>query len=156
MVFQTAIVTEISSYPAIVHCSSVIYIQGEGICVWYEGPYETSEKTVLRISRKPAGASTWTQPSTLFDFHGLALGNPVLWRLSDTELFLTFPVLLAESWTESYFFIRSVENRGTSWQPPSLFFPQERVLCLKTRPPYSDNGSHPVSLVSMKESFVPM
>jgi len=139
MVFHTSTVTEISSYPAIVHCSSVLEVNGVGLCVWYEGPYETSANTVLRVSRRQKGAQSWDAPTTLFDFHGLALGNPVLWCLPPNQLFLTFPVLLAESWTESLLFYSISRDGGLRWQPPSLFLPHKGFMP-KTRPLIQKDG----------------
>ncbi|TVQ40498.1 MAG: hypothetical protein EA384_02910 [Spirochaetaceae bacterium] len=133
MDIQHRVVTEIVVEPAIVHCSSVIETDDGLVCVWYEGPYETSRETVIKISRRKGVDGEWSSPAVLFDFHGLALGNPVLWKAGTEDLYITFPVLIDESWTEGLLFYSSSSDRGISWRDPSLFLPMKGFMP-KTRP----------------------
>lgn len=132
-------IVEIERRPALVHCSSVLSTHGGGLaCVWYEGAYETSSNMRLMISRKPEG-SAWHRPEVLFDFHGMGLGNPVLWRSSHGDLRLTFSALLSESWKESLLFVSSSRDEGASWSEPTLFVPRKGMMA-KTRPIYGEGG----------------
>lgn len=139
MIHDTSIVTEIMSSPSIVHCSSILDARENYLCVWYEGPYETSEKTILKLAYKKKESRGWELPKILFDFHGLALGNPVLWKITEDHLFLTFPVLLSSAWTESLLFYSHSSDGGNHWQPPSLFLPKKGFMP-KTRPILPTDG----------------
>ncbi len=132
-------VIEIEAEPALVHCSSIIEGSGgELICVWYQGAYETSPDTVLMISRRfPAGG--WTEAEVFIDFHGLALGNPVLWRSPDGALNVTFSVLMSASWKESLLFCSTSVDDGREWSRPSLFTPRIGMMG-KTRPVTGAHG----------------
>lgn len=139
MEIQHSIVTEIVAEPAIVHCSSVIETGDELVCVWYEGPYETSHETVIKISRRKTAGGAWSSPAVLFDFNGLALGNPVLWKADGEDLYITFPVLIDESWTEGLLFYSSSSDRGITWREASLFLPRKGFMP-KTRPVRVNDG----------------
>jgi predicted neuraminidase len=127
-------VREITTEPAIVHCSTIVVTtSGDLLCVWYEGPYETSCETVLKIARKGCTESCWSDAETLFDFSGLPLGNPVMWRADHSDIHIIFPVLLEESWTESLLFYSRSSDNGYSWMPPTLFLSQKGFMP-KNRP----------------------
>ena len=127
-------IREIISEPAMTHCSTIVSTDSQDLlCVWYEGPYETSHKTVLKIARKHVGDSHWSNADTLFNFYGLPLGNPVMWKLNDGVIHIIFPVLLKESWTESLIFYSRSSDNGNSWMPPTLFLSQKGFMP-KTRP----------------------
>ena len=132
-------VVQIEAQPALVHCSSVIEAsQGELICVWYQGAYETSPDTVIMISRR-SSRGEWSKPIVLFDFHGMALGNPVLWRSPDGALNVIFSVLLSASWKESLLFCSTSTDGGASWSRASLFTPRIGMMG-KTRPVVGSHG----------------
>jgi alpha-L-fucosidase len=139
MEIQHSLVTKIISTPAIVHCSSVIDAGQYLLCVWYEGPYETSGETVIKIARKGKSDADWGVPSILFDFEGLPLGNPVLWKDGEGMLYVTFPVLVTESWTEGLLFYSSSGDGGRTWKEPSLFL-SKRGFMPKTRPLVTGSG----------------
>lgn len=144
-------VWEISKTPALCHCSSVLSNTEGSIVVWYEGSYETSSDTVLKISRRSAGSSAdWTPPKTLFDFHGAPLGNPVLWRESAEIIHILFSVLTEESWVSSLLFYATSTDFGRSWSRPSLFLSRKGFMA-KTQPVRSTSGSLLVPLYHEKE-----
>ncbi|TVQ38307.1 MAG: hypothetical protein EA384_09965 [Spirochaetaceae bacterium] len=133
--FDCSTVREIRDQPAIVHCSTVAEAAtGDAVCIWYEGAYETSSDTVLRMARLPSDAGAeWQAARTIVDLHGVPLGNPVVWQDPDGPLRLVFSVLLGESWTESLLFETQSTDGGASWNNPSLFQPR-RGFMAKTRP----------------------
>ncbi len=132
-------IVRIEGQPALVHCSSVIETtEGELLCVWYQGAYETASDTVLKGAWRSA-AGAWSEPEVLFDFHGLALGNPVLWRTPDGLLNLTFSALLSATWKESLLFCASSADGGRTWSRPALFTPRIGMMA-KTRPITGSKG----------------
>lgn len=127
-------ICEVSSEPAIVHCSTLLPTEdGYLICVWYQGAYETSSDTVLKIARREPNG-TWGTAGVLFDFHGAPLGNPVLWRSPEgTGIYVTFSVLTAEDWKSSLLFYSRSDDNGSTWSPPTLFLSSPGFMS-KTKP----------------------
>jgi predicted neuraminidase len=125
---------EVRGGPGICHCAAIAENdQGELLCVWYEGPYETSPDTVLKISRKPSRDSSWSAAEILFKFSGVPLGNPVLFSLGDGVLYIIYSILFGESWKESVLYISESRDQGLIWSQPALLFPK-RGLMGKTKP----------------------
>jgi predicted neuraminidase len=134
-------VCEITSEPAIVHCSTILPIGSDGLlCIWYQGAYETSSDTVLKYSlRRQDG--TWGDAEVLFDFCGAPLGNPVLWRPSpDGSIYLTFSVLTSEDWKSSLLFYSRSDDNGRTWTPPALFLSRPGFMG-KTKPVVLTDGT---------------
>ncbi len=127
-------VREISDEPAITHCSSIIELNnGDLLCVWYEGPYETSIDSAIKCARKKKNKKSWGPAHVLFNFPGMPMGNPVLWTLKEKRIFIVFSVLLVESWKESLLFCSSSIDNGENWDQPTLFL-SRRGFMPKTRP----------------------
>jgi len=134
MNFNATIVREIKDTPAMCHCSSLVQNdQGRLICVWYEGAYETSSDTVLKISSKDSGKPEWEAPRRLFNFPGVPLGNPVLFTFDGAKLFLIFSLLISESWKDSILCISASEDGGRTWSQPAILLPKKGFMA-KTRP----------------------
>ncbi len=151
---MTETVREIRDTPAIVHCSTLAECgDGSLLCVWYEGPYETSDRTVLRCARRvadsgdrreaggnPPGSAAgtgrgnrWSAPQTILALDSVPLGNPVLWRDGSGVLRLLFAMLLAESWTETVLLELRSDDDAESWSEPMLFLGRTGFMP-KTRP----------------------
>ena len=154
-------VYEVQSEPAIVHCSTIIRMRnGDLLCAWYQGSYETSSDTVLKISRRNGDGSggidvgkagQWSDPIVLFDFRGAPLGNPVLWRppegspggrstSGDQSVYITFSVLTAEDWKSSLLFYSRSDDEGRTWTSPALFLSSPGFMS-KTKPVSPADGS---------------
>lgn len=133
-------VHEISAGPGICHCATIAENEdGELLCVWYEGPYETSPDTALKISRRSLREASWSKADVLFRFPGVPLGNPVLFSFGDGTLYLLYSVLFGESWKESVLYVSESRDQGRSWSQPALLFPK-RGLMGKTKPILLRNG----------------
>lgn len=133
-------IREITNDPAITHCSSIVAsADGDLVAVWYECPYETSSETLIKIARKPGAAGVWGTDEVLFDFHGMPLGNPVLWTGDDRLIHIVFSVLLTESWTSSMLFYAVSADNARTWSAPTLFLPKIGFMA-KTRPVKTDRG----------------
>ncbi|MDI9454359.1 MAG: exo-alpha-sialidase [Spirochaetota bacterium] len=131
---------ELLDAPGLVHSSSQISFDDDSlICVWYEGSYETSADTVIKMAQKsPSG--TWSEAHTIIDLKGAPLGNPVLWKTTkDPRIFITFSVLTAEDWRSSLLFVTSSEDRGKTWKDPTLFLSKLGFMG-KTQPIENEYG----------------
>lgn len=151
MIFSSSIVREIKETAALCHCASVIEKEeGHLICVWYEGAYETSSDTVIRIAHKWPNATEWEPSGILFDFPGVPLGNPVLFSLDNSGLFLIFSLLLAESWKESILCISNSSDSGKTWTSPSILCPRKGFMA-KTQPFKLSSGRIVIPLYNDRE-----
>ena len=123
----------IKQEPSIVHSSSILETENHQLLsVWYQGSYETSSDTKIMISRKYPDDNHWTEPEVFIDFNGLPLGNPVLWSRGHT-VYITFSVLMEESWKSSMLFYSSSNDGGKRWTAPSLFISRKGFMP-KTQP----------------------
>jgi predicted neuraminidase len=155
----STVIREITDTPGLCHCSSLAEnLDGEIICVWYEGAYETAPDTAIRISFKPHGSDSWLPAEELFRYSGVPLGNPVLFTFDRRILYIIFSLLLGESWTESLLFVSASQDGGHSWSNPGLLFPKKGLMA-KTRPLrlesgriliplYDESGFYPVVLIA--------
>lgn len=146
---ESEIVREIRDEPVLVHCSTIVEnSSGMLLCVWYEGPYETSSRTVLRCARRPAsgtpsgahGEAAWSSPETVIELDGVPLGNPVLWKDNAGSMRLLFPMLVGESWTEGILVEMKSHDEGVTWGGPRLFYGRKGFMP-KTRPCLLSNGT---------------
>lgn len=135
---KSSVVRRIDEVPSLCHASSLVVSAGRALCVWYEGSYETSPDTVIKISRLEAGGG-WSGAETLVDFHGAPLGNPVLWKTDEATIHITYSVLTEESWVSSLLFYSSSYDGGGSWSRPSLFLSRPGFMG-KTQPLLLEDG----------------
>jgi len=151
MFFHSSIIQEITEEPLICHVASIAQIKNDHfICVWYEGPYETSSDTIIKIAHKKPQTDEWEQAKDLFVFKGVPLGNPVLFSFDDERIFIIFSFLLGESWEESILCISSSIDEGKSWLNPSIFFPYKGFLA-KNKPIKLSSGRIIVPIYSERE-----
>jgi predicted neuraminidase len=137
---RSAVIREITGTPGLCHCSSLAEnLDGELICVWYEGAYESAPDTAIRVSFKRNEADSWQPAEELFRYSGVPLGNPVLFSFDRQTLYIIFSVLLGESWTESVLFVSVSQDGGHSWSNPGLLFPKKGLMA-KTRPLRLESG----------------
>lgn len=139
-ILTTETIYELLDTPGLVHSSSQLsFDDGSLICVWYEGSYETSADTVIKLAQKDS-KGTWSKARVIIDLKGAPLGNPVLWRSSkDSRVFITFSVLTAEDWKSSLLFVTSSVDQGTSWTNPTLFLSKPGFMG-KTQPVENERG----------------
>ncbi len=131
---------ELVDAPGLVHSSSQLsFNDGSSICVWYEGSYETSSDTVIKMAKK-SSTEPWSKAKVIIDLKGAPLGNPVLWRTSkDSRVFVTFSVLTAEDWKSSLLFVSASNDQGETWSNPTLFLSKPGFMG-KTQPVENAKG----------------
>ena len=154
MYFDTTIAREIKASALMCHCSSFVENkEGRLICVWYEGAYETSPDTVIKLSYKDPEDSEWQESKVLFRFPNVPLGNPVLFSLDGSKIFLIFSLLMRESWKDSILCISVSEDGGQTWSHPSILLPQKGFMG-KTQPIQLQSGKIIIPIYN-EEEFCP-
>lgn len=134
MYCELSTIRQITNHPAIVHCASnVVFETGNSLCVWYECTYETATDSVIRASYRDANETEWSTPITLFNFHGMGLGNPVLWLDDNEHVHIIFVALYEKSWTKGFIFYAVSGDQGKHWSAPTLLLAKQGFMP-KTRP----------------------
>lgn len=148
MIFELSIIREIKDFPLICHCASILETKKDHyICVWYEGSYETSYDTLIKIAHKNSNTVEWIPSKILFCYHNVPLGNPVLFSFDDKRIFIIFSFLFEGSWKESVLVISYSDNNGEIWSNPSLLFPKKGFLA-KNKPIKLSSGKIVVPIYS--------
>ena len=133
MLNRKYMVRSIENEPKLVHCSSIVEgKKGDLLCVWYEGAYETSPDTVIKMSTKKRNSPKWSPGRVVLRFPNVPLGNPVLFR-DGREMFLIFSFLLRQSWEGSLLCLSRSSGNGETWSDPFIFFPRVGSMA-KNRP----------------------
>jgi predicted neuraminidase/peroxiredoxin len=106
------------------HCSTLAEApNGDLLCVWYGGSYESADDQVLFVSRQKSGARDWSAPAVLEDGdHLQPPGNAVVFRASDKRIGLLWgrmegsrPVRRGRGWGECRLMYRYSEDNGYTW-----------------------------------------
>ena len=108
------------------HCSTLAEaVNGDLVCVWYGGSYESSDDQVLFISRKKPGERHWSVPEVLVKgapFH--PPGNAVVFRAGPKRLMViwgrmdaTRPIRRGSGWNRCQLMMRYSDDNGHTWSP---------------------------------------
>jgi predicted neuraminidase len=106
------------------HCSTLAEAaNGDLVCVWYGGSYESADDQVLFVSRRKQGERAWSQPEVLVK--GAPLhppGNAVVFRAGPTRLGLIWgrmdasrPIRRGAGWGECQLMYRYSNDHGYTW-----------------------------------------
>jgi len=105
-------------YPSC-HCASLIELaNGDLLCAWYGGSGEGQPDVEVRYSRRAAGASSWTPPTTLVDQPGRPEGNPVLWQDPTGKVWCFYCTQTGQGWRTSQLKRVTSTDDGATWSLP--------------------------------------
>jgi len=112
-----------SSHP-MAHASTLTELaNGDLLCAFYAGAYETALDQAIFIARaqkRPDGRWTWTKPRKVIDTPGKADGNPVLFTSPEGVVWLFFVTLQGAGWSSSLLFATKSVDGGETWSEPQL------------------------------------
>jgi len=116
------------------HCSTLTEApNGDLVCVWYGGSYESSDDQVLFVSRRKKGERAWSTPEVLVT--GTLMhppGNAVVFRIDSERMGLIWgrmdasrPIRRGGGWSQCQLMIRFSNDNGHTWtddrEMPGLF-----------------------------------
>lgn len=105
------------------HCSTITEAaNGDLLCVWYGGSYESAEDQVLFIARRRKGQRAWTDPAVLVRNPGQPPGNSVVFRDGLGRIWVVYgrmesrrPIRRGSGWGECRLLYRISEDHGVTW-----------------------------------------
>jgi len=121
--FSSELIFESIPGAAVHHCSTLTEAaNGDLVCVWYGGSYESAEDQVLYLSRCAKGARHWTAPVVVVRNPGQPPGNAVVFRDGLDRLWIvwgrmesTRPIRRGSGWGQCRLMYRISEDHGVTW-----------------------------------------
>jgi predicted neuraminidase/peroxiredoxin len=108
------------------HCSTLAEApNGDLLCVWYGGSYESADDQVLFVSRRKQGEGDWSVPEVLVKGDPLhPPGNALVFRAGPNRLGLLWgrmdssrPLRRGGGWGECQLMARYSDDDGHTWTP---------------------------------------
>ena len=129
------------------HCSTICQTaDGDLLCLWYGGSYESADDQALFLARKRPGEPNWSTPQVLIensarDGAPQPPGNGVIFRDAGNRLWIvwcrmegTRPMRRGSGWDRCRLMARTSTDDGVSWSPDHPLV-DETVWCVPRNPP---------------------
>lgn len=108
---------------AVHHCSTIAEApNGDLLCLWYAGSYESSEDQALYLSRLPKGSCAWTAPERVVWNPEAPPGNAVIFTGPDRRVWIVWgrmegsrPMRRGSGWSECRLMVRTSTDNGVTW-----------------------------------------
>lgn len=105
------------------HCSTLAEApNGDILCLWYGGSYESAEDQALYLARLPKGARTWEAPERMLWNPEQPPGNAVIFRTPDNKVGVVWgrmeqsrPLRRGSGWGQCRLFYRTSGDNGHTW-----------------------------------------
>lgn len=124
MSFSSELIFEEIPGAPVHHCSTMAEAaNGDLICVWYGGSYESSDDQVLFLSRRVKGRRVWSQPEVLVKGEPLRPpGNACVFQMERGRIGLVWgrmeasrPLRRGGGWGDCQLLFRSSDDNGFTW-----------------------------------------
>ena len=127
--FSSELVFEKIPWAAAHHCSTIAEAgNGDLLCLWYGGSYESADDQVLFLSRRKKGERTWTEPEVVVRNPGQPPGNAVVFRDGSDRIWIVWgrmesrrPIRRGSGWSECRLMYRVSTDNGMKWSEDRLF-----------------------------------
>lgn len=121
--FASQLIFEKIPGAAVHHCSTVAEApNGDILCLWYGGSYESSEDQALYLARQRNGHIAWDEPERLLFDPNLPPGNAVIFQGPDQRLWIIWgrmkserPLRRGSGWGECRLMYRISDDNGLTW-----------------------------------------
>ena len=133
------------------HCSTIIQAaNGDLLCLWYGGSYESDDDQTLFLARRKAGQRSWGQPERLIEDKLPPLqppGNAIIFRDGRDRIWVLWgrmeqsrPMRRGTGWGQCRLFYRISEDNGYTWSGDTEF-PDGFGLLPRNLPITLDDGA---------------
>lgn len=120
--YSSFVFDEIPGVP-VHHCSTLAEApNGDLLCLWYAGSYESAEDQALYLARLPKGARQWTAPERMLWNPEQPPGNAVIFRTPDDKVGVVWgrmeqsrPMRRGTGWSQCRLFYRTSDDNGHTW-----------------------------------------
>ncbi len=128
----TLIPTDSTRYPYN-HAASIAELpNGDLIVAWGAGSRELGDDTVIVMSRRPAGETTWTAPVVVADRPDRADANPVLFVDGGGRARLFHVEMFGQTFCLGRVVVQTSDDLGRTWSSPRPAFD---AICVMVRNP---------------------
>jgi len=128
----TLIPTDSTRYPYN-HAASIAELpNGDLIVAWGAGSRELGDDTVIVMSRRPAGETTWTAPVVVADRPDRADANPVLFVDDGGRARLFHVEMFGQTFCLGRVVVQTSDDLGHTWSSPRPAFD---AICVMVRNP---------------------
>ena len=108
---------------AVHHCSTITEApNGDILCLWYAGTYESADDQALYLSRLPKGQRTWTTPERIVWNPEAPPGNAVIFTAPDKRVWIMWgrmegsrPTRRGSGWSSCRLMVRTSKDNGKTW-----------------------------------------
>jgi len=112
---------------AVHHCSTVAEApNGDILCLWYAGSYESADDQALYLARLKQGERIWTTPERLVWNPAQPPGNAVIFRGPNDRMWVIWgrmegsrPVRRGAGWGQCRLMVRTSDDNGRIWSEDS-------------------------------------
>jgi len=121
--FSSELIFEKIPWAAAHHCSTLTEAgNGDLVCVWYGGSYESADDQVLFLSRRKKGERIWSEPEVVVRNPGRPPGNAVVFRDGLDRIWIVWgrmesarPIRRGSGWGECRLMYRLSTDNGMTW-----------------------------------------
>ena len=124
------------------HCSTICQAaNGDLLCLWYGGSYESADDQAIFLARKQPDVKHWSTPRVLLQNAVAPPGNGVIFRDTTERLWIvwcrmegTRPMRRGSGWDRCRLFTRTSTDHGLTWSEDRPMFDEE-LWCVPRNPP---------------------
>lgn len=140
--FSSELIFERIPFAPAHHCSTICETaDGELLCLWYGGSYESADDQALFLSRRPAGRRAWSPPEALIRNSDQPPGNAVIFRDAADRIWVVWgrmessrPLRRGSGWGRCRLMYRISQDNGRTWSGDRPVF-DETIWALPRNPP---------------------
>lgn len=145
--FQSELVFEVAPGAVSHHCSTLTEAaNGDVLCLWYGGSYESANDQALFLSRRKAGERTWSAPEPMLRDSLRPPGNALIFTDGIGRIWIIWgrmdasrPLRRGGGWDECTLLYRISEDHGRTWSQDKEMPELDRALP-RNVPITMDNG----------------
>ncbi|GMU91140.1 MAG: hypothetical protein AMXMBFR4_01980 [Candidatus Hydrogenedentota bacterium] len=108
---------------AVHHCSTIAEAaNGDLLCLWYAGSYESSDDQALYLARMKSGDCGWSKPERIIWNPEQPPGNAVIFQGPDGRMWILWgrmessrPLRRGAGWSECRLMVRTSADHGETW-----------------------------------------
>ncbi len=140
--FSSELIFERIPQAPAVHCSVIEQApNGDLLCVWYGGNYESGDDQTVYLSRRPKGSRDWSPPEVLIEDSLQPPGNAVIFSDNRERVWLlwcrmerTRPIRRGGGWNRCRMMSRYSDDNGHHWSEDKVMFEEELWAVPRNRP----------------------
>ncbi|WP_162130584.1 exo-alpha-sialidase [Schlesneria paludicola] len=127
---------------SVYHCSTIAEAaNGDLLCLWYGGSYESADDQTLFLARRRAGERAWQEPQAILKGPDPLPGNGVIFVDGHKRVWIVWcrmesvrPIGRGQGWDKCRLMARVSTDHGLTWSSDTEFLDQ-KLLAVPRNPP---------------------